>query len=153
MSGDLGVGEQRADERRELLPRHLHAVVLVDAGGATHDLAERAVRRLLLVRQAAAPQARARPRVLDSAATSRASRDLPIPAGPSTVTRCGVPALHGAVPDRCGSAAPPVRVRRAGSPTSGAPAGDTSDRSTSHAATGSRLPFASTAGSSRKPNA
>ena len=71
------------------------------------------------------------------------------PRGPEHRDEVRRPRADGAVPDACGSAAARGRARRAACVDVGRSAGATSERSTSHAGTGSRLPFASTASSSR----
>ncbi len=87
-----------------------------------------------------------------SVATSSANRDLPIPAGPRTVTRCGLEPFtarsHTVRTISTSRSRPTSGVRDVGRL-----AGDTSGSPTSHAATASRLPFASIGGSSSNENA
>jgi hypothetical protein len=149
--GDVGLEEQRTRERRELAPRVRHRFGLEDAGGGAHHLGGGAERALLLVRQAPAPELAAAlgPDVLgDLVGEPR----LPDPGG--TEHRHEVRMIRGDGPVPDGSDQGKLVVR----PTSGVsevgrPAGVPSASPTSHASTGSRLPFASIGGMTSNANA
>ena len=96
----LGGRQERGDARDELLPGDLLGVGVEDAERLPDELGATRGSRCAPRTAAQRPRRTSPPAAWISAPTSRTSRDLPMPGGPTTVTSCGRRSSIDLAPDR-----------------------------------------------------